>query len=70
MSISFLLKLSTDILFCLISKPTINLTWFSLAKEYEEILLFIKNLAAGNNMAFKVWFSCYTPSSEYDRHWN
>ena len=66
----FLLKVSTDILFFLLSKPTIDRVWWNLADEYDLILSFIKNVAEGNNMAFKVWFSCYIPSSRFDIHWN
>lgn len=68
--IDFLIKLSCDIMFYLIEKPTINNIWWNQAETYDMIIKFMKNLAEGNHISYKIWMSAYVPSSVFDANFN
>jgi hypothetical protein len=65
-----LMKISSDILFFLLSKPTINSIWWNVSESFNLVVMFMKNLAEGNNIAYKQWFSSYIPSSLFDAEFN
>jgi hypothetical protein len=65
-----LMKISSDILFFLLSKPTINSIWWNVSETFNLVVMFMKNLAEGNNIAYKQWFSSYIPSSLFDAEFN
>ena len=65
-----LMKLVSDILLFLMSKPTLNSLWWELNTIYTNLLGFIKNMAEGNYIKFKEFCATYKFSSKHDHQFN
>lgn len=65
-----LMKLISDMLFFQLSKPTINDIWWNLNEIYSNLVTFIKNIADGNFLEFKLFMGTYIFSSKLDVSFN
>ena len=64
------MKLISDILFFMLSKPTINDLWWNTNEIYSSLIMFIKNIAEGNFLEFKLFMGTYKFSSQQDKSFN
>ena len=65
-----LMKLISDMLFFQLSKPTVNDIWWNLNEIFSHNITFIKNIAEGNFLDFKLFIGTYRFSSEQDVTFN
>ena len=65
-----LMKLLSDMLFFMLSKPTINDIWWNMNEIFTSTISFIKNIAEGNFIEFKLFMGTYKFSSQQDPSFN
>ena len=68
--ICLLMKLNSDLMFFLTSKPTVNAIWWNICGLYALINRFFKSLCSGNYLEMKEFLGEFVPKSKWDPDFN
>lgn len=68
--ISTIMKLNSDLMYFLTSKPTMNLVWWTMNQKYVMINKFFKSVCEGNYLPMKEYLGKFIPQSSWDPDFN
>ena len=68
--ICLLMKLNSDLMFFLTSKPTVNAIWWNMCNLYMMLNRFFKSLCSGNFIDMKEFLGGFIPKSKWDPDFN